>query len=78
MPTVSEAGGVSNCPGAVESSGDSGAATQGGVSIIPGSGGAQGGVLVSPAKAERLSTNVKTTAALNLFRFFMFYLLNLR
>ena len=49
-----------------------GAAEQGGVDVCPGSGGAHGGVGVSPAKADTASTNVKTMAAPNFRSFFMF------
>jgi hypothetical protein len=42
-----------------------GAAAQGGVSTCPGAGSTQGGVSISPARAEKLMTNVKTKAALS-------------
>jgi hypothetical protein len=47
---------------------------QGGVFASPASGGAHGGVDVSPAKVATARTNVKATAPPSLFRFFMFLL----
>ena len=43
---------------------------QGGVDIIPGSGGVQSGVSVSPAKVAAPRAKVRATAAISLFGFF--------
>jgi hypothetical protein len=46
---------------------------QGGVDVWPGSGGEQGGAFISPAKAERLSTNAKMEDAPILLKFFIVF-----
>lgn len=67
-----EAGGVFVSPGATESPAVIKTAAHGGVPTCPGSGGAQGGEFVSPAKVATAKTNVKVMETPSLFRLFMF------